>query len=63
MRIPKVDPDLCTGCAACSDICPEVFGMGDDDLAKVINQQGAGEAKVQEAIDGCPSEAISWIES
>ena len=23
----KVDPDLCTGCALCEDVCPEVFEM------------------------------------
>jgi len=26
----KVDPDECTGCALCVDICPEVFEMLDD---------------------------------
>ena len=30
----KVDPDECTGCALCVDICPEVFEMLDD-LAKL----------------------------
>ena len=34
---PVVDQDTCTGCALCTDICPEVFEMGDDGIAKVIN--------------------------
>ena len=60
MRVPKVDPDLCTGCGACADTCPEVFQLGDDNIARVTNPQGAGEDRIQEAIDSCPVEAISW---
>ena len=31
----KVDPDECTGCALCVDMCPEVFKMlGDLAVAK-----------------------------
>ena len=30
-----VDPETCIGCAACEDICPDVFKMTDDDLAVV----------------------------
>ena len=32
---PKVDHDLCIGCGVCSDVCPDVFEMGDDGLAHV----------------------------
>ncbi len=28
----KVDPDLCTGCELCMQICPEVFEMEDDSI-------------------------------
>ncbi|MBN1320939.1 MAG: 4Fe-4S binding protein, partial [Thermoleophilia bacterium] len=28
MGVPKVDPDLCTGCGICEDICPDVFEVG-----------------------------------
>lgn len=58
---PKVDSDLCTGCGLCEDTCPEVFKLGDDDLAQVINENPPEELneKIQECIDDCPAEAIS----
>ena len=58
---PQVDESLCSACSICSDICPEVFEMGDDGFAKVINPApGADlEEKVKEAKDSCPSGAIS----
>ncbi|HAH86183.1 MAG: ferredoxin [Armatimonadota bacterium] len=57
---PEVDESLCIGDGACTDICPEVFEMGDDNLAHVINQNPGPELydKVQEAADACPVEAI-----
>jgi len=56
----KVLADECTACGICEDVCPEVFEMGDDDVALVkVNpvpeehQEGA-----REAADECASEAI-----
>ena len=63
-RIPVIDADECTACESCVDTCPEVFKMSDDgDLAVVHNPTGAPEAKIQEAIDDCPVECISWKEA
>jgi len=55
----KVDKDLCTGCGLCAQICPEVFEIGDDGYACVI--EGADETLpcVDEAINQCPVGAIS----
>lgn len=55
----KIDPDLCTGCALCSDSVPEVFKMGDD-IAEVItpNVSADQEDAVKEAAEDCPAEAI-----
>jgi len=50
----------CTGCGLCEDACPEVFKVGDDDMAKVKEDpvpEGLEDA-VREAAEGCPSEAI-----
>lgn len=56
----RVDQDTCTGCGLCPDICPEVFEMGDDDLAKVTVDTVPPEAEksCREAAEACPVEAI-----
>lgn len=60
---PKVDEELCIGCGLCSEICPDIFEMGDDDLAHVINPERCQEAGCcEEAAEECPVEAISLEE-
>ena len=45
----------CIGCGQCEETCPEVFEMGDDDLAKVKGKVTAKNlADAKEAADGCP---------
>ncbi len=39
MGVPKVDPDLCTGCGICEDVCPDVFEVGDDGISRVAADQ------------------------
>jgi len=55
-----VDKDLCAGCGVCVDICPEVFELGDDNLAKAKTEQVPPELeeKVREAQESCPPGAI-----
>jgi len=60
-KIPVIDPDLCTGCELCVETVPDVFGM-EGDIATVVDPNGASEEEIQEAIDNCPVEAISWEE-
>lgn len=53
-----VDESLCTGCGLCASNCPEVFQMGDDNLAHVI----AGDCKtcdLKEVAEQCPVNAIA----
>jgi ferredoxin len=60
-KTPYVDVDLCTGCELCAETAPEAFQM-EGDVATVIEHTDAGEDQIQEAIDNCPVEAISWQE-
>ena len=56
----KVDAELCSGCGPCEEVCPEVFEIVDD-VAKVKGDVVPPEAEdaCREAIENCPTEAIS----
>ncbi len=65
-----VDKNICIGCSVCSETCPSVFKVKEDSeygndfksfTDDSINQQPI-ESKVQEAIDSCPVQCISWRE-
>ncbi len=58
-----IDQEECTGCESCVEICPDVFGFdADNEVAYVIDSQAGSEEDIQEAIDSCPVECISWAE-
>ena len=67
-RVPAIDPDCCIGCEVCTQLCPEVFRMDEDDhdhghdhgKAIVYNPDGAAEEKIEEAMDNCPAACIFW---
>lgn len=59
-RKVKVNQEECTGCGVCVDLCPGVFRLNDNDVSEAYNPAGATEAEIQEAIDSCPVECISW---
>ena len=56
-----VDRDLCTGCELCVDTCPDVFKIGDDDVAVVIVDEVPPDQAdpCRQAADDCPVEAIT----
>jgi len=60
---PVVEQEECVGCGNCEEICSEVFRLNDDGVAEVHDHEGATEDKIQEAIDSCPVECISWEEA
>ena len=63
MTITKVwVEDGCTSCGVCEDICPQVFLI--KDISTVIEGVNYSEydAKIGEAVDGCPVEVIKFSE-
>lgn len=55
-----IDRSGCIGCGACTDTCPEVFRMADDDLAEVygeVSEKNVDAAK--EAAENCPVNVIT----
>jgi len=56
----KVNQDLCISCGLCVSNCPEVFSWNEDEKAEAVQEQVDPEMEdcVQDAADGCPTEAI-----
>jgi ferredoxin len=60
----EVDFDKCESNAVCMGIAPEIFEVRDDDFLYVLNEtpDDSERARVQEAVDRCPKQAISVVE-
>ena len=56
-----VDFDLCESNAICMAVAPDIFEVRDDDFLYVLNENPSAdqEAKVREAVERCPKQAIS----
>lgn len=70
MRKAYVDKDICIGCSVCSETCPSVFKVKEDSTYAndfksftddIVEQEPIADA-VQQAIDSCPVQCISWRE-
>jgi ferredoxin len=60
-RTPVIDTDACIACGNCEAVCPEVFHLNENlGHSKVVNPFGAPENRIQDAIDQCPAQCISW---
>ena len=58
---PVVDRTLCIGCGLCEDTSPEVFRLGDDGVAYVIDDDPPPEIyeDIRACVEICPVSAIS----
>ena len=55
-----IDAGTCTGCELCTQVCPEVFEMGNGVAkTKVDPVPAAAEASAKEAADSCPVACIT----
>ena len=56
----NVSPDLCISCELCTNLCPDVYSMGDDGLAHAIEGDipADKEKDAENARDSCPTSAI-----
>jgi ferredoxin len=56
-----IDGEECVGCETCVELCPDVFEFDEDaEKAYVKDDHEGDEACIQEAIDSCPTECITW---
>ena len=59
MKKIEVSKELCIGCGACVSIDSEHFDFSDDGLAYSKTQENSESSAVMEAIESCPTDAIS----
>jgi ferredoxin len=58
-----IDEEACSGCGTCAAIAEDCFELNEEtEKARVTDQSACSEDEIQEAIDTCPEEAISWQE-
>ncbi|HVV35479.1 MAG TPA: ferredoxin [Acidimicrobiales bacterium] len=54
-----VDRERCMGSGNCSFWAPNTFDLDDEGLSIVTNPEGDDASKIQNAANGCPTQAIS----
>lgn len=56
-----IDPDMCQGNGLCLAKAPQVFALGDDERAFVVQAEPGDDLAdaVRAAVNACPTQAIS----
>lgn len=62
MKQIVVNKNVCIGCGACVAIAKDNFNFDENGLSSVISNENIEGSNVQEAIDACPTSAISITE-
>lgn len=59
-----IDTEVCIACGNCETSCPEVFKVDHEKNHAVVitDDYEKYTAKIEDAIDECPVQAISWQE-
>ncbi len=53
-----IDEEKCIGCGSCAAVCSEYFEMDFDKGKAVVKKQPDNFAKIREAMEICPTQAI-----
>lgn len=57
----KIDEDECVGCEACVELCPDIFEFIDAEEKAIVIKGGDGDEDcINEAIDSCPADCITY---
>ena len=59
MKKILIDKNACIGCGSCSIIASKTFVLGDDGKAKVIDPSLDTDQVIKEAVESCPTGAIT----
>jgi ferredoxin len=59
----QVDQDLCISCGTCVDLCPDIFSWNEEEKAQAVEGEVPEEFEdeAREAVDSCPTSAISEV--
>ena len=65
MKCVTVDFDKCTGLGICESLAPDFFEVNDDGELLVLKEEISDSElqEVEEAVAGCPTEALKIVSS